>query len=148
MSKKDKNIPIALSAKLENLNSKSKAILLELWLNSDYAGIATNNYGQELKPLFDLGLIHCSREKIVLKDYLSSNFGKLKEEYNPHAPVWKAIENAGFAYNAETHQIIIPEEDCITDFSSFTKLETINIGTNTMTNKSKPLDVQSSIIIN
>ena len=105
---------------LDNVRTEDTNLFMQLWLSSDRAGLVPNGFDSDkLKNLYDDGIIKVTKRYIILNDFLSSNYGKgLKDNYNPHKPVLAAIQNAEFTYDQETHSIIIPEDQLITDFPS------------------------------
>lgn len=56
-----------------------------------------------------------SPEKFLFRDFIAVNYTKLKHEYNPHKPAWRALEQNGLSINSSLNQacykLIKEEED-------------------------------------
>ena len=62
----------------------------------------------------EAGLIVTTQDKIILKNYLSSNYSEiLKPEYNPHKRPLSVIESHGFRYNSGTSEIEVDQNAII-----------------------------------
>lgn len=52
-----------------------------------------------------------SEDKILIKDYIRINYSKLKENYNPHKPVFRKIDKNNLKLNASLNQASFKLED-------------------------------------
>jgi len=140
--------------KLNGLDTEAKALYFTLLLSSTDAGIIPLDSGHDPNLLFQLmdkGLIVVTPTDIILKDFISSNYGPvLKPDYNPHKPILQEVSKSGYTYNPESNEIEAPENSKITDLHSLIKLCYGSNGTNTRLNTettSQPIKTGQSKIL-
>ena len=147
---KNKKIPSHLSAQLAPLPESSRALFLQLWLESDEAGVLPLEIKDGLIPLEKAGLLVATESKLILKGYLSSNFSnELKPDYNPHKRPLAVIEKHGFEYNQATGEILLEETDIKsveTEYSSLNSLEADKSKVMDQANQESVSNAKSSII--
>ena len=131
---KNKKIPSHLSVQLAPLPESSRALFLQLWLESDEAGVLPLEIKDGLIPLEKAGLLVATESKLILKGYLSSNYSnELKPDYNPHKRPLAVIEKHGFEYDQATGEILLEETDIKSVETEYSSLK------QALTNKSEVL---------
>jgi len=111
---KNKKIPTSISAQLDQLPIGSQSLFYRLWLTSDAAGVLPLSLDTDLLPLEKKGLLIATKDKIILKSYLSSNYSEvLKPDYNPHKKPLGIIADHGFQYNSDSGEIEIDSNSAI-----------------------------------
>lgn len=104
---------------LDKVPEGTKALFIQMYLASNNAGVLElKGYDMpELGPLADSGAIRVTKKYIFITNYLSVNYGTIKENHNPHKKALADIAATGYDYNFELQTINIPDSDLIKDFS-------------------------------
>lgn len=138
---KNKKIPSSISLVVDQLPIDSQGLFYRLWLKADAAGINPMLSDRSLIPIEQAGLIEATQDKIILKNYLSSNYSPiLKPDYSPHKRPLSVIESHGFTYDAESSEIKVPLDSILPIESSLNELLEVQGLTNRAAKEDKPLE--------
>lgn len=82
-------------------------------LDADYLRIDTGEkYTKEdFSKLFSFGLTSAGIEKFFFENYISVNYGELKENYNPHKPAFRALKKNNIQYDSSLNQACFKLEE-------------------------------------
>lgn len=138
---KNKKIPSSISIQVDQLPIDSQSLFYRLWLKADEAGVIPIFSDRALIPIEEAGLMIATMDKIILKNYLSSNYSPiLKPDYSPHKRPLSVIETHGFSYDAETSEIKLPSDSILPIKSSLNELGTVQSLASRPDQEDKPLE--------